>query len=213
MQDRMSDQEQIDEVKRLWREYGKPVVIAVLFGLLLSYGWRYWRSYKLSQSHSASNQYAALLLNIKKGDFTSAQRQASDLKQHYKRSIYASLAQMTDAKLAVINGDLKTAEASLLWVIKTNNQPWLVDLAHLNLALVYQKQSRYQSALDQLAKVSETFKPMVWQQRASVYQAENKDNDAINALEKAQLAYQHSSINNPFISLWLAQFPKLGKHT
>lgn len=212
MQDRMSDQEQIDEVKRLWREYGKPVVIAALFGLLISYGWRYWHGHELSQRNAAGNQYAALLHKVNQGDVSAMQKQALALKQNYKQTIYASLGQLVNAKSAVNHGDFKVAVASLLWVIQANNQPWLVDLAHLNLALVYQKQGQYQLALDQLNLVSDIFKPMVWQQRASVYQKQEKYVDTINALKKSQLAYKQFNINNPFVSLWLAQFPKSSAH-
>ena len=62
MNDNMSDKEQIDMLKKWWTNYGKSILIAIIVGLLLGYGWNYYRTHQATTREQASLIYQKLLI-------------------------------------------------------------------------------------------------------------------------------------------------------
>lgn len=204
MQDRMTDKEQAQEVKRLWKEYGQPVVVAVVIGLLISYGWQGWKKHQANVRYKAAAIYAELQSAKKNQNKSSVEAYAKTLKQDYKRTVYASLGQMVLAKEALGKGNYQAADQSLQWVIQRNQSPWLVVLAQFNLSQSLQAQGQYDQALGMLDKIPEAFKPLVLEEKSNIYLAQGKKHEAAEALEQAKNLFLAKKIDASWIDLRLS---------
>lgn len=204
MQDRMTDKEQVQEVKRLWKEYGQPVVVAVAIGLFISYGWQYFKKHQANVRFQAAAIYAQLQTAEKDQNKSLVESYANRLKNDYKRTIYASLGQMVLAKRALQSHNYKVADQSLQWVIKKDHSPWLVVLARFNLAQSLQSQGQYNQALEMLDKVPEAFKPLVLEEKSNIYLAQDKKHEAAEALEQAKNLFLAKKMDTSWIDLRLS---------
>lgn len=147
-----TEQEQIDQLKSLWRQYGKPIIVGVILALVMSYGWNYWQSQQDAYRIQASVIYSQLLNNAEHDDTLGVESQAKQLMSKFKKTPYAILAALQLAKQAVVTNNLDEAQAKLQWASAHAKDPALKQLAILRMARVYIAQNKPTQALDILAK-------------------------------------------------------------
>lgn len=181
-----SEQEQIEQLKKLWQQYGKPILIGVVLALGLSYGWHYWQNRHEAHREQASIIYSQLLNQVEQENSSGIYAQAKQLMAQYENTPYAILAAMQLAKQAVLGGNLKEAQAKLQWAQTHAHDPALKQLAILRLARVYIAQNKPQKALDVLANQSnEIFASYAEEIRGDAWLALHKDQKARQAYAKA----------------------------
>jgi len=129
MSEQMSDQEQVEMLKRWWKEYGIPVLTGVLIFLAASYAYNYWHSNKVSQQATASYMYSEFLGLSEASKTNEANALAASLQKDYKCTPYAGLAALFEAKQAVLERRLDVARQKLQWVMDNSSQRELRDLA------------------------------------------------------------------------------------
>jgi predicted negative regulator of RcsB-dependent stress response len=176
-----TEQEQIDQLKKIWKQYGLPILVGIVLALALSYGWKYWQNQQETYREQASLVYLQLLNQITQDNGSDISAQADKLMTHYKTTPYASWAAMILAKQAVLDGKLDEAEAKLHWVQAHAHESTLKQLAILRLARVYIAQHKSQQALDLLAKQ---------EHKIFASYAEEIRGDALLELKKDQQARQ-----------------------
>jgi predicted negative regulator of RcsB-dependent stress response len=59
-----TEEEQLDAVKRWWKENGQSTIIGLVLGVAVILGWNYWQSHKKAQSEQASAIYSQLIQAI-----------------------------------------------------------------------------------------------------------------------------------------------------
>ena len=64
----LEEQEQVDDLKAWWRQYGTSVLVAVLVGVLALSGWTLWKRYELGQLGQASALYESVVRAAQAGD-------------------------------------------------------------------------------------------------------------------------------------------------
>lgn len=174
--DYRTEEEQIEQLKRLWRQYGLPIIIGVVLALGLSYIWHAWQNKQQLYRERAADIYWQMLADADNSD-----EQAKSLMTDYKNTPYASIAAMQLAKQAVTKGDLPEAQAKLHWVMEHARDTALQQLAVLRSARVYLAQQQPQLALELLAKYPQII--------YAAYAAQIRG-DALLALAKNQEAKQ-----------------------
>lgn len=147
-----TEEEQVEQVKRLWRNYGLPIIVGIILALGLSYAWRSWQGHQAAQYETASVAYLQLLSNVAQNKREGIKQQANQLLANYPKTPYASLAAMQLAKQAVLANNLSEAQTRFQWVIEHAADKSLKELAVLQAARVYIAQNQPQQALDLLAK-------------------------------------------------------------
>ncbi|MDF2867789.1 MAG: hypothetical protein K0S11_1259, partial [Gammaproteobacteria bacterium] len=181
-----SEQEQIEQLKKLWQQYGKPILIGVVLALGLSYGWHYWQSRHEIYREQASIIYSQLLNQIEQENSSGIYAQAKQLMGQYENTPYAILAAMQLAKQAALGGNLVEAQAKLQWAQTHAHDPALKQLAILRLARVYIAQNKPQKALDTLTnKANEIFASYVEEIRGDALLALQRNQQARQAYAKA----------------------------
>ncbi len=184
MIDYTNDQEQWEAIKAWWKANGRMLVIVIVLGLALSFGFQFWRQHKIKQSETASALYDQMLAGYTAGSAPLFQDLAKDLENNYSATPYASLAALFEAKNAAEKGDLDTALQKLQWAgDHAKGKSWQ-QIARIRAARVLLAQHKPDAALTLLQKVDdEGFLPEINEVKGDVYLTQGK-------LADARVAYQ-----------------------
>ncbi len=154
MQVYQSEDEQIEAVKKWFRDYGKAVVTGIVVAGLLVFGGYSWQKRQHQQQEVASIEYQDLTETMRQLEIKStpetlatAKHLADTLKKDFSSTTYAQFAALYKAKLAVQDSDLGAAEAELRWVLEHKPAPEIKWLAQLRLARVLHAKGDSKSAL------------------------------------------------------------------
>lgn len=186
-----SEEEQIEAIKKWWRENGTAVMVGVVVGFGALFGWQGWQKYKISQAESASAVYINVMNALSAGagkpdSLKSIEASVNDLQKDYADTPYASLASLAGAKVAVQSDDLATAKSRLQWVIDNANQPELADVARLRLARIHLIASEWDAAAKLLNRhYPESFSATVNEMLGDMHAAQGNASEALEAYNRA----------------------------
>ena len=99
----LSEEEQIKKIKEWWKKYSPSIIAGIAIFFIVSFGWRYWRNYKIQTAGRASMLYEQMLIANSKNKAEDFKLFAKRLMDNYKRSPYAILAAFTLAKRNIEN--------------------------------------------------------------------------------------------------------------
>jgi predicted negative regulator of RcsB-dependent stress response len=141
-----SDEEQVEILKRWWKEYGLTLIAGIVLAILIASGWQYYQRHQLQTQEHASFVYQELVSAAHSNQ--SIDTYADELMTHYAQTPYAKLAAFWSAKVAVMNHQLNDAATHLEWVIShSDHSSALYSIAQLRLARIYIEQNQAQNAL------------------------------------------------------------------
>jgi len=149
-----TEEEQVEALKRWWKENGTSVVAGVALGLAGIFGWQAWGNYQDRVGKEASMGFTQMFDALQSGDSASASKQAELLRLEYEGSSYAQFAALAQARLKLEEGDSAAARSQLEWVMAQAKQETLRQMAQLNLARILLSEGDYDAAA-KLAQVSE----------------------------------------------------------
>lgn len=155
----LSEEEQLEVLKRWWKDYGRTVIIAVLVAVVGYFGYTAWQDQKRQKAENASEVYEQMLklANTEPGkaltdaDKATITHLAGELKDGNSKSMYAHSAAFFLAKLAVESNKLDVAVNELKWILSAKPESATEQLARLRLARVLTAQKAYPDALAQLS--------------------------------------------------------------
>src|SRR5690606_12933397 len=145
----LSEEEQLEVLKRWWKEYGKTVVIATVVAVAGYFAFTAWQDQQREKREAASNLYEDLLQIVSseqavgEAGKTTAVHLASQLKEADSSSLYAHNAAFILARLAVAENNLDEAAEQLTWVLDNKPAPATEQVARLRLARVLLSQQAY----------------------------------------------------------------------
>lgn len=145
-----SEQEQVDALKAWWDKNGRTVLVALAVFLLSVLGWQSWNDHRNQVAETASTHYQQMV-ELMNRDAAMAMEAGRALVGSYPDSIYAVMASMAMAKLAVADKDLDGAAAHLRSAMSQSDQPELAELARLRLARVELAQGKADDAMATLS--------------------------------------------------------------
>ncbi|MGD8587944.1 MAG: tetratricopeptide repeat protein [Chromatiales bacterium] len=149
-----TEEEQVEAIKKWWKENGTSVVAGLVIGLGAVFGWQAWNSYQDRMGREASVAFYQMLNAVDRTNNELANKQAELLRTDYPSTSYAVLAAMTQARLKVEAGDMAAASAQLDWAMQNAGDESLKTLARLNLARIKLNDGDLEAA-SELAKVEE----------------------------------------------------------
>ena len=128
-----TEEEQVEALKAWWKKNGKAVIAGGVMGIASIFGWKYWGHQQDLQSLAGSDKFNEIRGAILLQDLEAIALQATDLKENYSESSYATLGALMLAKVSVQNEDYSAAAENLKWVIANAEQEVLVTIASLRL--------------------------------------------------------------------------------
>ena len=186
----LEEQEQLDEIKHFWKQYGNAitwVLIAVLGAYAAWNGYQYWQ-------RSQSAQAAAMFDEIEKvsgdGDADKLARAFAEMKDRFASTTYAQQAGLLVAKTQYDAGKLDEAKASLTWVAEKSADAGYASVGRLRLAGVLMDAKAYDEALKVLdTGIAEEFAALQSDRRGDIYLAQGKKPEAKEQFLKAFKAF------------------------
>ena len=158
----VSEKEQIESIRKWWTENGKFIAIAIIIGLAIGFGWRYFHTFEKRRAENAAMVYQSVTQADAQGDITTAQGGAKVLMDQFLGSPYASLAALLSAKESVAQNQLPAALTQLQWVIKNSNQKRLQQVARIYAARILLAQHNSVAAMNELKIVNDkSFEPLI----------------------------------------------------
>jgi predicted negative regulator of RcsB-dependent stress response len=193
----LEEQEQLDQLKAFWKQYGNLITWALIAALGTFAAWNGWNWWQREQAIGASGMYDGLEKAVEAQDLATTARIFTDLKSRYPRTVYAQQGGLLAAKLQHEKGQSDAAREALAWVAEKAPDAEYKTLALLRLAGVLYDQKKYDEALKQLeGATAKGFEGLVADRRGDILAALNKPaeakaayNDAWKGLD-TKLAYR-----------------------
>jgi predicted negative regulator of RcsB-dependent stress response len=147
----LEEQEQLENIKSWWSQYGNLITVAVIACLLAIaavQGWRYYRGHKAEQ---AATLYSQLDQAERLSEHKKVRDIAAQLIDKYGSTQYAGMAALSAAKASFTTGELEDAKKNLQWAVEHARDDEMRDVARLRLAGILLDEKKYDDALKLLS--------------------------------------------------------------
>lgn len=142
-----TEEEQVEAIKRWWKENGKAVITGLVLGIAIIAGYRYWTNARMNSAAAASEIYAVMLQAEQNQNMDEVLKLAQQLQQTYSSTSYAVLAAFHVASHRVATADFTAAETTLRWALDNAGNDEMAALARFRLARVLTELKKYDEAL------------------------------------------------------------------
>jgi predicted negative regulator of RcsB-dependent stress response len=129
-----TEEEQVEAIKKWWKENGKSAVAGIVLGVGGVLGWQTWNQHQHNVATQAAVKYEQMVQASDLATFDSAIKQAELLISQYEGSAYAVFAAFELARLHQAQGEAGAARQQLEWVLNNTGEQALQQIARLRLA-------------------------------------------------------------------------------
>ena len=182
----LEEQEQLDELKHFWKQYGDWITwsLIVVFGAVAAWnGYQYWQGRQATQ---AAVMYDEVERAAQSGDMARLDRSLADMKDRFASTTYAQQAGLLAARTYQDKGNIDASRAALGWVADKASDPAYQAVAKLRLAGLLLETKAYDEALKMLAGAfSREFAPLAADRRGDIFAAQGKVTEARAEYESA----------------------------
>ncbi|MEQ5803637.1 tetratricopeptide repeat protein [Halomonas sp. H10-9-1] len=186
-----TEEEQVEALKRWWKENGLSLIAGVVIAGAGVLGWNAWQSYQENQATAASMRYQQLI-NLTAGNaldeaqLPEARALVDEIVDAHGKTLYADLARLVDARLAVAQGDLAGARERLQSLADAGADDYVAGLARLRLARLLVADGDAEAALTALESgVPEALAAQRAEVRGDAYHALERREEAATAWREA----------------------------
>ena len=181
MQEFETEEQQIEAIKKFWKENGTAIILGAVLGLGGLWGWRTYSDSVIESKEQASIEYQKVVEELSKEG--ASINPGVEFVESTDNSGYATLAALQIAKQAVERDDLDEAGKQLKWAADNSGDDVLQSVANIRLARVLKQQKNYADALSTLDSVTQkAFSAQVNEIKGDIYQAQGN-------IDKARVAY------------------------
>ncbi len=187
----LEEQEQLDQLKAFWKQYGNLISWVLIAALGAFAGWNLYQRWQIGQASQAAAMYDELERVIKVGDISKLDRAIADMRDKFPSTTYASQASLLAAKVYFEAGKTAEAKSSLLWVADKSPDNGYQSVAKLRLAGLLMDAKSYDDALLQLAGTFPTgFLALVADRRGDIFSLQGKKAEARGQYELAFKSFE-----------------------
>lgn len=185
----LQEQEQIDQLKAFWNQYGNLITWTLTLALAGFAAWNGWNWWQREQSVKASAMHDELDRVAQAGDLERVARAFSDLKERFPRTLQAQQGGLLAAKVQADKGQPDAALTTLAWVADNAGEEEYRMVARLRAAGLLIDKKQYDEALEQLDAAQQgkarEFDALIADRRGDVLAAQGKTSEAMAAYRKA----------------------------
>lgn len=190
-----TEEQQIEAIKRFWKENGTFILLGIVLGVGGLWAWRAYNDNVVTAKESASRGYTSALEQFVESDDVQGLAQFVDGNSD---TGYAPLAALIVAQQAVESSDYETAKSKLTVASEVKNE--IADVAKLRLAKVHLQLGEYNEAISVLDSVTaEAFSDQVNELKGDVLYAQG----AFDAARDAYALALNELPNDPNIKMKL----------
>lgn len=186
-----TEEQQVEALKKWWKENSRIIFIGAALGVSVMLGWNFWQEHKKDQALQASALYNELAKALESEKFDSVEKIAGKLQSEFTGSNYALYSNLISAKVKVQQNDLAGAK-KLLETVAASNHKEMANLAKIRLARLMLATKEYEQGLKLVNDIdpadSESFSGQYDELVGDLYVA-------LDRLDQARTSYQ-SALRN-----------------
>lgn len=191
-----TEEQQVEAIKKFWKDNGTAIILGAVLGFGGLWGWRYYNAELLASQERESDNYQSVVAEL--GNQDNAFSDVKNFVIENSDSPYAVMASFKLAKEAVERDDLAEAEKQLLWITQSEANSAIKDVAFLRLSRVQMEREKFTDALNQLNNMtSGAFTAQVEEVKGDIYQRQGKIDEALAAYATALADAE----NNPVLQM------------
>lgn len=156
MSDNLTEDQQVEELKKWWKENGRSIIVGAVMGLALIGGWQGWQGYQEKQAEAGAAAYDQFSGKIQLNDAGAAAAELNALHAEHGDTLYAAFANLQMAEAQISSGDAEAAAGQLQQVISGSKDQGLVQIAAIRLARLYASQDKFAEARQALKHITST---------------------------------------------------------
>jgi predicted negative regulator of RcsB-dependent stress response len=184
----LEEQEQLDQLKHFWKQYGNAITWALIVVLAGFASWNFYNYWQRSQASQAAALFDEVERSLQAGDAAKVDRVFSDMKERFAGTAYAQQSGLLAARFYATAGKPDAAKAALGWVAEKSSDPAYQAVAKLRLAGLLMDAKDFDGALSQLnGSFPVGFDALVADRKGDILSLQGK---APQALEEYQKAYK-----------------------
>lgn len=142
----VSEQEQVEQIRRWWKNNGTALILGLAIGLGGLAAYRYWDATQTALAESASLNYEHLINMAAAQKLDDAIKAGHAIIESSPDSVYAKLSSLLIAKMAVEKNDYAMAKTELKRLIDGDRHGELANIARIRLARLLLAESKAEEA-------------------------------------------------------------------
>ncbi len=202
MTDYITEQEQIEQLKKWVKDYGLTILAGIVVALIIITGWHYYQRQQNKILMRASVVYDHMLSLRSQNNPDGTVTQATKLLQKYPNTPYATMAAFMLARDATLKKNYSEAINQLNWAVDHSKDHAIRDMARIRLARILISEKKPQAALDALSNVrNNSFKGLAEEVKGDAYLAMNNAAAAKKAYQTALKELPNAEIIRPTLQM------------
>jgi predicted negative regulator of RcsB-dependent stress response len=186
----LEEQEQLDQLKHFWNQYGNLITWVLIAVLGAFASWNLYHRWQLNQAGQAAALYEELERFAKEGDVAKVDRALADMKDKFSGTVVAQQAGLLAAKVYQEAGKADEAKAALGWVANNSTDIAYQSIARLRLASALMESKSLDESLNQLKNdFPAEFSALAADRKGDIYLLQGKKSEAKTEYEKAYRAF------------------------
>ncbi len=182
----LEEQEQLDQLKAFWKQYGNLITWAITIVLAAFAAWNGWNWWQREQAVKAAAMFDELQRAADAGDAAKTSGIFNDLKDRFGGTAFAQQGGLLAARVQFDKGTPEAAITALTWVADNASETEYRSVARLRLAGLLADQKKFDEALKQLDGAGgKEFEALVADRRGDILLAQGKTEEAKAAYRKA----------------------------
>ena len=143
-----TEEQQVEALKRWWKENGTSLIVGLFVGVSGLFGWRYYVDQNNFRAMQASDLYMQVMQSAALNTVDDKTIDINNkLINEFSDTPYAALSSLALAKSEYEKSNIDAATAQLEIAVKHASNDVIKQIANLRLAKVYIEQSKYDEAL------------------------------------------------------------------
>jgi predicted negative regulator of RcsB-dependent stress response len=204
----LSDDERLEQIREWWREYGWYLIGGVLLGVAILSGIRQYDAYRQDQSEAAAVLYQELVLAIADDADSDALSLLEQLRNEFPSSPYTDQAGLSIVITHLGNQSTRGAMDALRYTLENTSDEHLALIARLRLTRLLVSSGRHDEALALLDGLDPgTFSARFSEIRGDIYYAQGDSDSARTAYSQALNDEQSALVDRGLVQMKLDDLP------
>lgn len=190
----LEEQEQLDQLKHFWKQFGSGIVWALIVVLIGFSSWNFYQYRERSQAVEAALLFDEIERTAGSSDVSQLERVFANMKGRYPNSVYAQQAGLLVASRHFELGNAESTKTELAWVIEKSSDLGLQSIAKLRLAGVLAEARDYGAAHKLLeSSFPVAFEALASDRQGDTFLLQDKKIEALAAFNKAHKLFDERS--------------------